>query len=153
MKYIFTIFIYIISINNHLLSNDYVIEMFFINDERDFDIMKFPDNSVIRQFKSAANWQDNKGDYGHLECIGHYTSIISEGTSLKNYCYGKNQKDEEFWFTMERNSEDYDAGIGNTKYLYGNGKYKNYIGIKCTYGIRIIKKEGRGFLKQKCPVD
>ena len=79
-------------------------KMFFINDERDFDVMKFPDNSVIRQFKSAANWQDNKGDYGHLECMGHYTSIISEGTSLKNYCYGKNQKDEEFWFTMERNS-------------------------------------------------
>ncbi len=44
--------------------------MFFINDERDFDVMKFPDNSFIRQFKSASNWQDNRGDYGHLECRG-----------------------------------------------------------------------------------
>ena len=56
MKYLITIFIYIISINNNLYGNDYVIEMFFISDERDFDVMKFPDNSVIRQFKSAANW-------------------------------------------------------------------------------------------------
>ena len=77
MKNFLTILIYIISINNAVLSNDYIIEMFFINDERDFDVMKFPDNSVIRQFKSAANWQDNKGDYGHLECMGHYVSIIS----------------------------------------------------------------------------
>ena len=37
MKYIITILIYIISLNNHLLGNDYVIEMFFINDERDFE--------------------------------------------------------------------------------------------------------------------
>ena len=78
MKYIITIFIYIISINNHLLGNDYVIEMFFINGERDFDVMKFPDDSVISHFKSAANWKDNRDDYGHLECIGHYVSIISE---------------------------------------------------------------------------
>ncbi len=83
MKYILVIFFYIIFFNNYLLGTDYTVEMFFINDERDFDIMKFPDTSMTRQFKSAANWQDNNEDYGHLECMGNYTSIIGEGTSLK----------------------------------------------------------------------
>ena len=150
MRYITIILFFSAFLNNHLSGKEYIVEMLFINDVRDFDVMRFPDESIVRQFKSAANWQDNMGDYGHLECIGNYTSIIGSGTTLKNFCYGKNQKQEKFWFTMERNSEDYDAGIGHTKYLYGTNKYKNYVGMKCTYGIKIIKEEGRGFLKQKC---
>jgi hypothetical protein len=49
---------------------------------------------------------------------------------------------------MNRNSNDYEAGIGKTTYLQGTGKFKKYKNVVCVYGVEII--DGMAVLKQKC---
>lgn len=146
MKYIALLLFFCIQSN--LLANEIIIDIFFISNDESTKVMEFEDILTYRQFENSATWVDSLGDYGLLKCMGNYITSIDEGTILKNYCKGKNRNNDIFWLTMNRNSNDYDAGIGRTKYLQGTGKFKNFIGIECVYGIEII--EGMAALKQKC---
>ena len=40
-----------------------------------------------------------------------------------------------FWLMMDRNSNDFDAGVGKLKYIKGTGKFESYGGTECLYAI------------------
>ena len=143
------IFIFIFfNITKTLHSYDFEFEV--LSNEGDIRVIELPDLLTYRQFHVKSNWKDTLGDWGIIECTGSHTLHKEKGTIAKNYCKGTNVEDDHFWLIMDRNSNDFDAGIGELKYVKGTGKFKKYIGTKCVYTVSHLK-EGKGsFIKSKC---
>ena len=147
MKNILCLIIFFFSLN--LFAFNYEVEFFFTVDDRDFDIMKFTDEITLRQFKSNANWKDNLGNYGVVECMGNHTIFKSERTLLKMYCKEINKSNDNFVIMFERDSENFDAGVGKSTYIHSAGKYKKYKNTKCIYAVNQFENKG-SIIKQKC---
>ena len=129
-------------------NQSYSVDITFLADAGNTQIMNFGEEFTYRQFKGTASWKDSIGDYGTLKCLGNYISSKETGTTLNNYCKGSNKDGDVFWLTMKRNSSDYDGGIGKIKYIYGEGKFKKFINRSCIYAVDIAKDIS--ILKQKC---
>ena len=136
----------------NLFASDYEVEFFFTLDNRDFDVMEFSDQITLRQFKGNANWKDNIGNYGVVECMGNHTILNSERTLLKMYCKEINKNNNNFVLMFDRNSENFSAGVGESTYIDAIGKYSQYKNLKCIYAVNSF--EGKGsIIKQKCKLD
>ena len=142
------IFILIFFFNTICIAKEITIDIFFVSSAGTNKVMKFGEILTYRQTEGIASWSDSEGDYGLLECLGNYVTNKNDGTILNNYCKGTNRNKDTFWLIMNRNSNDYEAGIGKTTYLQGTGKFKKYKNVVCVYGVEII--EGMAVLKQKC---
>ena len=127
-------------------------EIFFSSSSYDTDIIEFPNNTKYQQIKNTANWQNTYGDYGILKCLFNvYLGENDSNTRLSGFCDRKNQDNEKFWLEFERNTDDFDAGIGRSKFIFGNGKYKKFIGTQCIYAVKIL--DDSAFSKHKCKLD
>ncbi len=146
MRYFILILIFFL--NTICIAKEITIDIFFVSSAGTNKVMKFGEILTYRQTEGIASWSDSEGDYGLLECLGNYVTNKNEGTILNNYCKGTNRNKDTFWLIMNRNSNDYEAGIGKTTYLQGTGKFKKYKNVVCVYGVEII--EGMAVLKQKC---
>ena len=131
-------------------NNEFTVDITFITDAGNQDIMNFGDKLTYRNTKATGSWKDSLGDYGIIKCLGNYLSSEKLGTNLNLYCQGSNKDEDIFWLTMKRNSKDYDGGIGKSEYIYGDGKFKNLINTKCIYAVEISKEFS--ILKQKCKI-
>ena len=120
-----------------------------------FDSILFDDKSSYNLIKGEGPWEDNKGNFGHLNCIGK-TSDINQNLILDMVCKAVDNDGDKFWLKLYRNSER-DAGIGKTTYLKGTGKFNSYSNLDCVYAVNYLKEskqEARtGFYKQKCKVN
>ena len=143
---IFLLFLIISSLS----SNDFELEIMSASDGNNTTIFKFSNNITYRHFHSFQNWKDSLGDWGSLECAGNHTIIKDKGTILKNYCKGLNKDGDIFWLMMDRNSMDFDAGIGKITYRKGTGKFNNYEGVECLYAITFLANGNGTFQKAKC---
>ena len=133
-------------------TSDYEVEFFVTVDDRDLDVMEFSDEITLRQFKNNANWKDNAGNYGVVECMGNHTVFKSERTLLKMYCKEINKSNDNFVIMFERDSENFDAGVGKSTYIDAVGKYKNYKNTKCIYAVNQFENKG-SIIKQKCNLE
>ena len=149
MRYLLTILFFFIHVN--VLAKEVTVDIFFISSAGTNKVMTFGDILVYRQTEGTASWADSEGDYGLLECMGNYLIKKNEGTVLNNYCKGTNRQKDIFWLIMKRTSSDYEAGIGKSTYLHGTGKFQDYEGVECIYGVEIL--EGMAVLKQKCKLN
>ena len=147
MKNILLFIVFFFSFN--LFASVYEVEFFFTLDNRDFDIMEFSDEITLRQFKGNANWKDNIGNYGVVECMGNHTILKSERTLLKMYCKEINKSNDNFVIMFDRNSENFEAGVGKSTYLDAIGKYKDYKNMQCIYAVNLFENKG-SIIKQKC---
>ena len=146
MKILILLF-YFIFLN--LYSKSFEVEIFFSINSNDIDIIEFPNNTKYQQVKNTANWQNTYGDYGVLKCLFNiYLGDKNSNAKLLGFCDGKNQDNEKFWLEFERNTDDFDAGIGRSKFIFGNGKYKKFIGTQCIYAVKIL--DDSAFSKHKC---
>ena len=150
MKNILLLIVFFFSLN--LFASNYEVEFFFTLDERDFDVMEFSNEITLRQFKGNANWKDNIGNYGVVECMGNHTILKSERTLLKMYCKEINKSNDNFVIMFERDSENLDAGVGKSTYIDAVGKYKSYKNIKCIYAVNQFENKG-SIIKQKCKLE
>ena len=149
MKILILLF-YFIFLN--LYSKSFEVEIFFSINSNDIDIIEFPNNTKYQQIKNTANWQNTYGDYGILECLFNiYLGENNSNARLSGFCDGKNQDNEKFWLEFERNTDDFDARIGRSKFIFGNGKYKKFIGTQCIYAVKIL--DDSAFSKHKCKLD
>ena len=144
------VFIILMALSINLLSNDFDLEIMSAGDGTETTIFKFSDNITYRHFHSFQNWKDSLGDWGSLECAGNHTIIKDKGTKLKNYCKGLNTDGDVFWLMMDRNSSDFDAGVGKITFRNGSGKFKNYEGTECLYAITFLTDGNGAFQKAKC---
>ncbi len=146
MKILILLF-YFIFLN--LYSKNFEIEIFFSINSNDIDIIEFPNNTKYQQIKNTANWQNTYGDYGVLKCLFNiYLGDKNSNAKLFGLCDGKNQDNEKFWLELTRNTEDFDAGIGKSKFIFGTGKYKELIGTECIYAVKLLDESA--FSKHKC---
>ena len=151
MKYIFFLLI-LFSFNCFSeKNNEFTVDITFITDAGNQDIMNFGDKLTYRNTRATGSWKDSLGDYGIIKCLGNYLSSEKLGTNLNLYCQGSNIDEDIFWLTMKRNSKDYDGGIGKSEYIYGDGKFKNLINTKCIYAVEISNEFS--ILKQKCKIN
>ena len=151
MKYLIVLFLFFSFQCFSKKNNELTVDITFITDAGNQDIMNFGDKLSYRNTKSTGSWKDSLGDYGIIKCLGNYLSSEKIGTSLNLYCQGSNKDGDIFWLTMKRNSKDYDGGIGKSEYIYGDGKFKNLINEKYIYAVEISKEFS--ILKQKCKMN
>ena len=111
--------------------------------------MKFTDEITLRQFKAKANWKDSIGNYGVVDCMGNHTIFKNDKTLLKMYCKEINKSNDNFVIMFDRNSENFEAGVGKSTYLDAVGKYKKYKNMQCIYAVNLFENKG-SIIKQKC---
>ena len=137
MKNILSLIVFLFSFSS--FASDYEVEFFFTVDDRDFDVMEFTDEITLRHFKSNANWKDNIGNYGVVECMGNHTILKSKTTLLKMYCKEINKSKDNFVIMFERDSENFNTGVGRSTYIHAEGKYTNYENINCIYAVKLFE--------------
>ena len=147
MKQILYFIVIFFSFN--LFASNYEVEFFFTIDDRDFHVMEFTEELTLRQFKTKANWKDSLGNFGVVECMGNHTIFNNDKTLLKMYCKEINKSNDNFVIMFDRNSENFNAGVGKSTYLYAVGKFKNYKNLKCIYAVNLFEDKG-SIIKQKC---
>tara|TARA_B100001057_G_C22317365_1_gene744373 strand:+ start:189 stop:617 length:429 start_codon:yes stop_codon:yes gene_type:complete len=133
-------------------ASDYEVEFFVTVDDRDLDVMEFSDEITLRQFKNNANWKDNAGNYGVVECMGNHTVFKSERTLLKMYCKEINKSNDNFVIMFERDTENLNVGVGKSTYIHAEGKFKNFKNTKCIYAVNTFENKG-SIIKQKCKLE
>ena len=88
-------------------------------------VMKFGIILTYRQTEGTATGKDSERDYGLLKCMVNYVTTKTKGTILKNYCQVTNRNKESFRLIINRNSADYELGVGRSTYIKGEGSLKN----------------------------
>ena len=144
LKILLSIFILLNTAN----AEEYKLEMFFTNT---IESLVFPDDKMYLHVNNTGVWKDSYGDYGNMKCFGRILQGKISNTSLDVFCEAKDQIDKKFWFRLQRKTDQTDAGIGTTTYLYGDDKYKQFIGKKCIYASKVFGKNA--IVNQKCIID
>ena len=148
MKYLFLLLIKIILVSN-LYSKDFNEYKFnwypriIVED----DIIVFPDSSKYETYNSTGVWEDNFGNYGIMKCLVSQFINGSQEITLDGYCEANDHKEEKFWMSLKRQSFN-KAGVGKSKYIYTENKYKIFQGKECPYAAQLI--EGGGVFKLIC---
>ncbi len=98
--------------------------------------------------KAEGSWEDNKGYYGYMKCIGPLITDKEKKLKLDLICDGYDNNNDKFQINLKRNSFE-DAGIGKAIYISGTGRYLNFINKECTYAVNYLNPK-LGFYKQIC---
>ncbi len=131
-----------------LKAEEYKLEMFFTNN---FEIIKFPDKSMYYHVSGTGVWKDSYGDYGNMQCYGRILESKERSTNLDIFCDAVDQNNLKFWLRLARDSDQTDAGVGTTTYLYGEKKYNKLVDKKCIYASKIFGKNA--IVNQKCKIN
>ena len=143
MKIFFIILIIFFNINN-LYSESYELE--WTGDMKFTKSITYQDKSIFKIVHPTGYWQDNDGNFGNFSCIG-WVKNIKDKESLEVNCEALDNENDRFWVILNRSSE-IGAGVGNTTYIDGTGKYKKLINKKCKYAINYF--QAGFFYRQVC---
>ena len=154
MKYLLIIFSLLLSFN--LYSEEYNFSWYpkdYANDQ----VIEMPNNDKYTIFLPDGVWEDNLGNYGNMLCVISAFTTAKKDIALNGYCEAIDNEKNKFWLNISRNSFE-EAGVGYMKFISGNGKYKNIIGVSCPYAVQWLDNEGKterqgSIIKLKCPED
>ena len=150
MKYFFLVVIkFILVINLYSKDfNDYKFNWYpriIVED----DVIVFPDSSKYETYNTTGVWEDNLGNYGMMKCLVSQFINSNKEITLEGYCEANDHKQGKFWISLKRNSFN-KAGVGKSKYIFTETKYKILQGKECPYAAQLI--EGGGVFKLKCKI-
>ena len=114
------------------------------------NIIQLPSGGKIINLSNNGTWEDSLGNYGKGVCYGIAESSEYKNDFLQYYCELNDQDDDSFFTKGGRKSEDIAAGVGIQEIIEGTGKWKNYVGAICKYGVKY--KDKLLFASQKCKV-
>ena len=148
MKYLVLLFIKIILVSNLYSknSNEYKFNWYpriVVED----DIIVFPDSSKYETYNSTGVWEDNFGNYGIMKCLVSQFINGNQEITLDGYCEASDHKKKKFWMSLKRQSFN-KAGVGKSKYIFTESKYKILLEKECPYAAQLI--EGGGVFKLIC---
>ena len=126
-------------------AKDYIFEAYGISK---LSTIKILDNFNFSAYTSEGMWDDSNGDYGNEKCSG-YVKQQNKKVELEIFCETVNQNNEKFWNSRIRKS-DKGGGIGKMTIINGTGKYKDFIGLECPYGVNYKKQHA--WFRAKCKV-
>ena len=90
------------------------------------DNIEFIDGWYYEVNRAEGLWEDNKGYYGYLKCIGPLLIDKEKNLKLDLICDGYDNKNDKFQINLKRNFFE-DAGIGKAIYISGTGRYLYFI--------------------------
>ena len=148
MKYLVLLLIKIILVSNlHSKdSNEYKFNWYpriVVED----DIIIFPDSSKYETYNTTGVWEDNFGNYGIMKCLVSQFINGNQEITLDGYCEANDHKKKKFWMSLKRQSFN-KAGVGKSKYIFTESKYKIIQGKECPYAAQLI--DGGGVFKLIC---
>ena len=148
MKYLVLLLIKIILVSNLYAkdSNEYKFNWYpriVVED----DIIVFPDSSKYETYNTTGVWEDNFGNYGIMKCLVSQFINGNQEITLDGYCEANDHKKKKFWMSLKRQSFN-KAGVGKSKYIFTESKYKVLQGKECPYAAQLI--EGGGVFKLIC---
>ena len=111
------------------------------------DIIVFPDSSKYETYNTTGVWEDNLGNYGLMKCLVSQFINDNKEITLDGYCEASDHKKRKFWISLKRQSFN-KAGVGRSKYIFTDTKYKILQEKECPYAAQLI--EGGGVFKLKC---
>ena len=111
------------------------------------DIIVFPDSSKYETYNTTGVWEDNFGNYGIMKCLVSQFINGNQEITLDGYCEANDHKKKKFWMSLKRQSFN-KAGVGKSKYIFTESKYKVLQGKECPYAAQLI--EGGGVFKLIC---
>jgi len=111
------------------------------------DIIFFPDSSKYETYNSTGVWEDNFGNYGIMKCLVSQFINGNQEITLDGYCEANDHKKKKFWMSLKRKSFN-KVGVGKSKYIFTESKYKVLQGKECPYAAQLI--EGGGVFKLIC---
>ena len=112
------------------------------------DKIEFIDGGNFRVNTAEGSWEDTKGFYGYLKCLGPIIVDKEKNLNLNYLCDGYDNNNDRFQINLKRNSVE-DAGIGKAVYISGTGRYLNFKNKECTYAVNYLNPKV-GFYKQIC---
>ena len=151
MKYLVLLLIKIILVSN-LYSKDFNEYKFnwYPRIVVEDDIIVFPDSSKYETYNSTGVWEDNFGNYGIMKCLVSQFINGNQEITLDGYCEANDHKKKKFWMSLKRESFN-KAGVGTSKYIFTENKYKVLEGRECPYAAQLI--EGGGVFKLICKLN
>ena len=111
------------------------------------DMIVFPDSSKYETYNTTGVWEDSLGNYGMMKCLVSQFINGNKEITLEGYCEANDNKQGNFWMSLKRNSFN-KAGVGKSKYIFTETKYKTLQGKECPYAAQLI--EGGGVFKLAC---
>ena len=111
------------------------------------DKIVFPDSSKYETYNTTGVWEDNLGNYGLMKCLVSQFINGNKEITLDGYCEASDHKQRKFWISLKRQSFN-EAGVGKSKYIFTDTKYKILQEKECPYAAQLI--EGGGVFKLKC---
>lgn len=137
--------IYFLLINN-VYSNELINEFNFsaTND----GIYNLQDNRKFEASSLKGHIKNNLGNYGNIRCNSLIETKAEELIFLKVICEITINDGNKIWTVLERSSESFKAGIGNSKIIDATGKFRKLKGVKCVYAV--TKYLESSFVKEKC---
>ena len=112
------------------------------------DNVKLIDGGEYKVNKAEGSWEDTKGYYGFLKCLGPVMIDKNKNLNLNLICDGYDNRGDKFQINLQRNSIE-DAGVGKAIYISGTGRYITFIEKECTYAVNYLNSSV-GFYKQIC---
>ena len=106
--------------------------------------------TVHTNIKSSGLWTDNFGNYGKNKCFGLFTTRKDKSINLNMKCENIDHSGNKTWSVIKRESSEFDAGVGITKYEDGTGPWRYIIGEECKYGIKYF--EEASYSIEKCEI-
>ena len=144
MRYILSIFIFlffkIVSSEEFSLKWNITVKV--------LDSIEFIDGGNFRVNTAEGSWEDNKGFYGYLKCVGPIIIDKEKNLNLNLMCDGYDHNKDRFQMNLKRDSVE-NAGIGKAIYIGGTGRYLSFINKECTYAVNYLNPK-IGFYKQIC---
>ena len=143
MKNVVALITLMFTFSYEIHAKEYIFEVY---GESKLDTIKISKNYKFSTYTSKGMWDDSEGDYGNENCTG-YVKQLNDNVELEIYCETSNQNDETFWNSRIRKS-DMSAGVGQMTILNATGKYKDFIGLTCPYGVNY--KNQFAWLRAEC---
>ena len=112
------------------------------------DKIEFIDGGNFSVNTAEGSWEDTKGFFGYLKCIGPIIVDKEKNLNLNYLCDGYDNNNDRFQINLKRNSVE-DAGIGKAVYISGTGRYLNFKNKECTYAVNYLNTKV-GFYRQIC---
>ena len=131
--------------SGNVIAKDYIFEGY---GSSELSTIEISDNFKFSSYTSEGMWDDSNGDYGNEKCSG-YLKQQNKKVELELFCETVNQNNEKFWNSRIRKSDE-GGGIGKMSIINGTGKYKNFIGYECPYGVNYKKQYA--WFRAKCKI-
>ena len=120
------------------------------SDSTKIESFQLSNNKKFSSFKSNGSWTDNYGNYGFTKCMG-IINKNNKNVELYFMCESEDKNGYKTWSINRRNSETQISGVGSYEIVDTTiPKKELYIGRKCTYAVKYLKKTN--FYKSKCKI-